>query len=94
LKPSGTGRPVPHRFERVGEAWEVQQNKGELEGVPARRFDLKPLSQRPGDGPVLALFYTGITRLKRHPLGSCLTVVCAEEKLKNFGRIWNSFQEM
>jgi hypothetical protein len=42
----------------------------------------------------LALFYTGITRLKRHPLGSCLTVVCAEEKLKDIGKTWSTYREL
>ena len=35
-----------------------------------------------------ALFYTGITRLKKHKDGSFLTVVCAEPDLEEFGRMW------
>jgi hypothetical protein len=35
-----------------------------------------------------ALIYTGLTRLKKHPLGSCMTVVCSENRLKRFGDLW------
>jgi hypothetical protein len=33
-----------------------------------------------------ALIYTGLTRLKKHQTGSCLTVVCSEQKLAGFGK--------
>ena len=35
-----------------------------------------------------ALIYTGLTRLKRHVLGSCMTVVCSEPTLAEFGAQW------
>ena len=37
---------------RVGEAGQVEQDEGELEGAPARLLDLEPLAERPRDGPV------------------------------------------
>ena len=36
----------------------------------------------------LALIYTGLTRLKRSPEGSWLTVVCSASDLAAFGRTW------
>ncbi len=38
-----------------------------------------------------ALVYTGLTRLKKHPLGSCLTVVCSEQYFSGFGKHWPVF---
>ena len=38
-----------------------------------------------------ALIYTGLTRLKKHPLGSCMTVVCSERSLAGFGKHWPTF---
>jgi hypothetical protein len=40
-----------------------------------------------------ALTYTGLTRLKRHQRGSCLTVICSEKFLKPFGKRWPDYQE-
>jgi hypothetical protein len=39
-----------------------------------------------------ALLYAGLTRLKRHPNGSCLTVVCGDPDLALYGRTWPAFQ--
>lgn len=38
-----------------------------------------------------ALFYTGLTRIKRHLKKSFLTVVCSEPKLEEFGCSWENF---
>ena len=35
--------------------------------------------------------YAGLTRLKAHPHGSYLTVVCAEPALRQFGQLWPEF---
>lgn len=35
-----------------------------------------------------ALIYSGLTRLKRHPAGSFLTVVCCSESICEFGALW------
>ena len=32
------------------------------------------------------LFYTGLTRLKKHPQGSFLTIICADKQLESFGK--------
>ena len=40
----------------------------------------------------LALIYTGLTRLKRHDQGSCLTVVSSSEMLLEYGKSWPSFE--
>ena len=37
--------------------------------------------------------YTGLTRLKTHPHGSHLTVVCADQSLRSFGKLWPEFSE-
>lgn len=42
----------------------------------------------------LALFYTGITRLKRNDNGSYLTVVCGATELEEFGKTWPYFNEI
>lgn len=42
----------------------------------------------------LALLYTGLTRLKRHPDGSVLTVVSSSRELHDFGRSWPDFLEI
>lgn len=39
----------------------------------------------------LALIYVGLTRLKRRASGSCLTVVCSNIELVDFGRTWPDF---
>ncbi|QPB79512.1 DNA helicase [Proteus sp. GOKU] len=39
----------------------------------------------------LSLIYTGLTRLKRHPEGSCLTVVSKSSELIEYGKTWSSF---
>lgn len=39
-------------------------------------------------GAARRLVYTGMTRLKRSPRGSHLTVVCADEALADFGELW------
>ncbi len=42
-----------------------------------------------------ALFYTALTRLKKHDYGSCcLTVVSSCRELENFGREWENFEEV
>jgi hypothetical protein len=40
-----------------------------------------------------ALIYSGLTRLKRHPAGSFLTVVCCTENLSEFGALWPDFSD-
>jgi hypothetical protein len=40
----------------------------------------------------LALLYTGLTRLKRHPDGSSLTVVSQSSALCEYGKSWPSFE--
>ena len=40
-----------------------------------------------------ALIYSGLTRLKRHPAGSFLTVVCCSESLCEFGALWPDFSD-
>lgn len=40
-----------------------------------------------------ALIYSGLTRLKRHPAGSFLTVVCCAESLCEFGALWPDFSD-
>jgi hypothetical protein len=44
------------------------------------------------DLKTLALIYTGLTRLKRHEEGSCLTVVSCSEKLLEYGKTWPDFE--
>lgn len=39
----------------------------------------------------LALLYTGLTRLKRHNVGSYLTVVCSDLSLVRYGTSWPEF---
>jgi AAA domain/Nuclease-related domain len=39
-----------------------------------------------------AAIYAGLTRLKRHPAGSYLTVVCSDESLREFGEQWPYFE--
>ena len=41
-----------------------------------------------------ALLYTAMTRLKRHPQGSFLTVVSALSSLSDFGRKWPVYEEV
>lgn len=41
----------------------------------------------------LALLYTGLTRLKRHPEGSFLTVISRSSELCEYGRTWPDFVE-
>lgn len=43
------------------------------------------------DKRAMALLYAGLTRLKQHPLGSFLTVVCGEPNLTEYGRSWPNF---
>jgi hypothetical protein len=40
-----------------------------------------------------ALIYSGLTRLKRHPAGSFLTVVCCAGSLCEFGALWPDFSD-
>lgn len=40
----------------------------------------------------LALIYTGLTRLKRHPDGSCLTIVSKSPELIEYGKTWPFFE--
>jgi hypothetical protein len=46
---------------------------------------------RAGSSRDLASVYTGITRVKKHPQGSWLTVVCSDNRLERFGRMWPDF---
>lgn len=46
-----------------------------------------------GDSESLALIYTGLTRLKRSDAGSCMTVVCAVDKLATYGRSWLDYDD-
>nr|PMH64417.1 DNA helicase [Enterovibrio norvegicus] len=43
------------------------------------------------DASSMALFYTALTRLKRHQDGSCLTVVCSAQPLAKFGETWPEY---
>jgi hypothetical protein len=43
------------------------------------------------DHRALALLYAGLTRLKQHPQGSFLTVVCAAPGLADYGSSWPEF---
>ena len=43
------------------------------------------------DKRAMALLYAGLTRLKQHPSGSFLTVVCGEQNLAEYGRSWPDF---
>jgi hypothetical protein len=44
------------------------------------------------DQKTLALVYAGLTRLKRHVDGSCLTVVSCASELLEYGKTWPSFE--
>lgn len=48
----------------------------------------------PDKDSFLALVYTGLTRLKRHPEGSCLTVVCSASMLSAYGKTWPNYEEI
>ncbi len=39
----------------------------------------------------MALIYAGLTRLKWHPYGSFITVICFDSRLTQYGRSWRSF---
>ena len=43
------------------------------------------------DKRAMALLYAGLTRLKQHPSGSFLTVVCGEPSLAEYGESWPDF---
>jgi hypothetical protein len=43
------------------------------------------------DRRAMALLYAGLTRLKQHPSGSFLTVVCGEANLAEYGQSWPDF---
>lgn len=45
------------------------------------------------DPKALALLYTGLTRIKRHPNGSCLTVISNSKELLEYGKSWPTFQQ-
>lgn len=45
------------------------------------------------DKRAMAMLYAGLTRLKRHPEGSFLTVVCGTPKLRSYGKNWPEFHE-
>lgn len=48
-----------------------------------------------GDSPeALALIYAGLTRIKRHPEGSFLTVISKAPELRSFGCEWPDFVEI
>lgn len=42
----------------------------------------------------LALLYTGLTRLKRHPEGSFLTVVSTAPEMRKFGESWPDYESI
>ncbi len=42
----------------------------------------------------LALLYTGLTRLKRHPDGSFLTVISKSYELNEYGKSWHDYVEI
>lgn len=44
------------------------------------------------DPQSMALLYTGLTRIKRHFQGSCLTVVCSSVELSEYGKTWPDFE--
>ncbi|EHY9847382.1 NERD domain-containing protein/DEAD/DEAH box helicase [Vibrio cholerae] len=46
------------------------------------------------DKKALALIYTGLTRLKRHPQGSYLTVVSCAPELIKYGKTWPTYVEI
>ena len=35
-----------------------------------------------------AIIYTALTRIKKHKLGSFLTVICSDENLSDYGSTW------
>jgi hypothetical protein len=41
----------------------------------------------------MALLYAALTRLKQHPSGSFLTVVCGETNLTEYGKSWPNFTQ-
>ena len=45
------------------------------------------------DKKSLALIYTGLTRLKKHPEGSYLTVISCANELIPYGKTWPVFEE-
>jgi len=45
----------------------------------------------PNQGQLSAL-YVALSRVKRHPSGSCLVVVCADPALVPYGRTWPDFK--
>jgi hypothetical protein len=45
------------------------------------------------DAKSMALIYTGLTRLKRHPEMSYLTVVSCARELKEYGKTWPDYDE-
>lgn len=47
--------------------------------------------ERAKDKRAMAVLYAGLTRLKQHPLGSFLTVVCGEPDLAEYGESWPDF---
>ena len=48
-------------------------------------------AHRPED---FAVIYAGLTRLKRHPEGSFLTVVCSHSGFEEYGRTWPTFRSI
>ncbi|MBS0527721.1 MAG: UvrD-helicase domain-containing protein [Proteobacteria bacterium] len=44
-----------------------------------------------GSSMAMAAAYAGLTRLKRHPQGSALTVVCSDQRLRPFGKRWPTY---
>lgn len=48
--------------------------------------------ERVNDDKSKALLYTGLTRLKHHPSGSFLTVICGDPNLAEYGRSWPDFE--
>ena len=64
-----------------------------FKGLESRHLVIHVNSIRRNDDP--ALFYTALTRLKKHEHGSCcLTIVSCCPELENFGDEWENFEQV
>ena len=63
-----------------------------FKGLESRHLVIHVSSIMGNDDP--ALFYTALTRLKKHDGGCCLTVVSSCPKLESFGREWEDFERI
>ena len=63
-----------------------------FKGLESRHLVIHVSSIMGNDDP--ALFYTALTRLKKHDGNCCLTVVSSCPKLENFGREWEDFEKI